>query len=123
VLAAAGAEVHLAHPLRRDLAGRAAATAALRRQGRLAAALTGVLDGEIARLEDQAAAALAGDPGYAAIRALPGISPVADARPRGLVLPPQLAPAGPAAGTERDERSQQACQPDSAPQEDVLGVR
>jgi len=57
-------------------------------------ARTGVLDGEIARLEDQAAAALAGDPGYAAIRALPGISPVTDARPRGLVLPA-------AAGTSR----------------------
>jgi transposase len=39
-------------------------------------ALTGVLDGEIGRLEAQAAAMLAGDPGYAAIRQLPGIGPV-----------------------------------------------
>jgi transposase len=39
-------------------------------------ALTGVLGGEIARLEDQAAAMLAGDRGYAAIRQLPGIGPV-----------------------------------------------
>jgi transposase len=39
-------------------------------------ALTGVLDGEIARPEQQAAAMLAGDPGYAAIRQLPGIGPV-----------------------------------------------
>jgi transposase len=39
-------------------------------------ALTGVLDGEIARLEEQAASVLAGDPGYAAIRQLPGIGPV-----------------------------------------------
>jgi len=39
-------------------------------------ALAGVLDGEITRLEGQAAAMLAGDPGYAAIRALPGIGPV-----------------------------------------------
>ena len=36
-------------------------------------ALTGVLDGEIARLEQQAAAMLAGDRGYAAVRQLPGI--------------------------------------------------
>ena len=39
-------------------------------------ALIGVLDGEIARLEEQAAAMLAGDRGYAAIRQLPGIGPV-----------------------------------------------
>jgi len=39
-------------------------------------ALITVLDGEIARLEEQAAAMLAGDPGYAAIRQLPGIGPV-----------------------------------------------
>lgn len=39
-------------------------------------ALTGVLDGEIARLEEQAAAMLAGERGYAAIRQLPGIGPV-----------------------------------------------
>jgi transposase len=39
-------------------------------------ALIVVLDGEIARLEEQAAAMLAGDRGYAAIRQLPGIGPV-----------------------------------------------
>jgi len=39
-------------------------------------ALIAVLDGEIARLEEQAAAMLAGEPGYAAIRRLPGIGPV-----------------------------------------------
>jgi transposase len=39
-------------------------------------ALIGVLDSEIARLEDQAAGLLAGHPGYAAIQALPGIGPV-----------------------------------------------
>jgi transposase len=39
-------------------------------------ALIGVLDGEIARLEEQAAAVLAGDRGYAAVRRLPGIGPV-----------------------------------------------
>lgn len=39
-------------------------------------ALIGVLDSEIARLEDQAAGLLAGHAGYAAIRALPGIGPV-----------------------------------------------
>jgi transposase len=39
-------------------------------------ALIGVLDSEIARLEDQAAGLLAGHPGYAAIRALPGVGPV-----------------------------------------------
>ncbi len=39
-------------------------------------ALTAVLDGEIARLEEQAAGLLAGDRGYAAIRQLPGIGPV-----------------------------------------------
>ncbi len=39
-------------------------------------ALIGVLDSEIARLEEQAAAMLAGDRGYAAIRQLPGIGPV-----------------------------------------------
>ena len=39
-------------------------------------ALIGVLDSEIARLEEQAAALLAGDRGYAAIRQLPGIGPV-----------------------------------------------
>jgi transposase len=39
-------------------------------------ALISVLDGEIARLEEQAAAMLAGDRGYAAIRQLPGIGPV-----------------------------------------------
>jgi transposase len=39
-------------------------------------ALTAVLDSEIARLEDQAAAMLGGDRGYAAIRQLPGIGPV-----------------------------------------------
>ena len=39
-------------------------------------ALIGVLDGEIARLEEQAAGLLAGDPRYAAIRQLPGIGPV-----------------------------------------------
>jgi transposase len=39
-------------------------------------ALTAVLDGEITRLEQQAAAMLAGDRGYAAIRQLPGIGPV-----------------------------------------------
>jgi transposase len=39
-------------------------------------ALIGVLDAEIARLEEQAAAMLAGDRGYAAIRQLPGIGPV-----------------------------------------------
>ena len=37
---------------------------------------TAVLDAEIARLEQQAAAMLAGDPGYAAMRRLPGIGPV-----------------------------------------------
>ena len=35
-----------------------------------------MLDGEIARLEEQAAGMLAGDRGYAAIRQLPGIGPV-----------------------------------------------
>jgi transposase len=39
-------------------------------------ALTGVLGGEIARLEEQSAAMLAGDRGYAAIRQLPGVGPV-----------------------------------------------
>jgi transposase len=39
-------------------------------------ALTAVLDGEITRLEGQAAAMLAGDPAYAAICRLPGIGPV-----------------------------------------------
>jgi transposase len=39
-------------------------------------ALIGVLDGEIARLEEQAAGLLTSDPGYAAIRQLPGIGPV-----------------------------------------------
>jgi transposase len=39
-------------------------------------ALCGVLDGEITRLEEQAAAMLAGDKAYAAVRALPGIGPV-----------------------------------------------
>jgi transposase len=39
-------------------------------------ALIGVLDGEIARLEEQAAAMLAGDGSYAAVRQLPGIGPV-----------------------------------------------
>jgi transposase len=39
-------------------------------------ALTGVLDGEITRLEQQAAGMLAGHQGYAAIRQLPGIGPV-----------------------------------------------
>jgi transposase len=39
-------------------------------------ALIGVLDGEIARLQDEAAAMLAGDQGYAAVRQLPGIGPV-----------------------------------------------
>jgi transposase len=39
-------------------------------------ALMGVLDGEIGRLQDQAAGMLAGDKGYAAVRRLPGIGPV-----------------------------------------------
>ena len=39
-------------------------------------ALSGVLDGEITRLGQQAAGMLAGDRGYAAIRQLPGIGPV-----------------------------------------------
>jgi transposase len=39
-------------------------------------ALIAVLDGEIARLEEQAAGMLAGDKGYAAVRELPGIGPV-----------------------------------------------
>jgi transposase len=39
-------------------------------------ALIAVLDGEIARLQDQAAAMLDGDKGYAAVRQLPGIGPV-----------------------------------------------
>jgi transposase len=39
-------------------------------------ALIGVLDGEVARLGDQAAAMLAADPGYAAVRELDGIGPV-----------------------------------------------
>jgi transposase len=39
-------------------------------------ALIAVLDGEIARLEEQAAGMLAGDRGYIAIRQLPGIGPV-----------------------------------------------
>jgi len=39
-------------------------------------ALMAVLDGEIARLGQQAADLLAGDKGYAAIRQLPGIGPV-----------------------------------------------
>jgi transposase len=39
-------------------------------------ALTGVLDGEITRLEQEAAVMLAADKGYAAIRQLPGIRPV-----------------------------------------------
>jgi transposase len=39
-------------------------------------ALMGVLDGQIALLEEQAAGMLAGDRGYAAIRRLPGIGPV-----------------------------------------------
>jgi transposase len=39
-------------------------------------ALMGVLDGEIARLEEQAAGMLAADRGYAAVRRLPGIGPV-----------------------------------------------
>src|SRR2546428_11297447 len=38
-------------------------------------ALIGVLDREIARLEEQAAGLLPGDRGYAAIRRLPGIGP------------------------------------------------
>ena len=39
-------------------------------------ALIGVLDGEIARLEAQAAGLLVGDKRYAAVRELPGIGPV-----------------------------------------------
>jgi transposase len=39
-------------------------------------ALMAVLDGEIARLGQQAADLRAGDKGYAAIRQLPGIGPV-----------------------------------------------
>jgi transposase len=39
-------------------------------------ALIGVLDGQIAALGAEAAAALAGDKGYAAVRELPGIGPV-----------------------------------------------
>jgi transposase len=39
-------------------------------------ALTGVLDGEIARLGQQAAGMLAADAGYAAVRELDGIGPV-----------------------------------------------
>jgi len=39
-------------------------------------ALIAVLDGEVGRLEEQAADMLAGDRGYAAIRQLPGIGPV-----------------------------------------------
>jgi len=39
-------------------------------------ALIAVLDGEIARLGQQAAGQLAGEPGYAALRELPGIGPV-----------------------------------------------
>ena len=39
-------------------------------------ALIGVLDGEIARLGEQAGGMLAGDAGYAALRELPGIGPV-----------------------------------------------
>ena len=39
-------------------------------------ALIAVLDGEIGRLEEQAAGMLAGDRGYTAIRQLPGIGPV-----------------------------------------------
>jgi transposase len=39
-------------------------------------ALMGVLDGEIGRLEEQAAGMLAADAGYAAVRTLPGIGPV-----------------------------------------------
>lgn len=39
-------------------------------------ALTGVLDGQIALLGDQAAGMLAGDKGYAAVRELDGIGPV-----------------------------------------------
>jgi transposase len=39
-------------------------------------ALTGVLDGQIARLGQEAAGMLAGDRGYAAVRELPGIGPV-----------------------------------------------
>jgi transposase len=38
--------------------------------------LIAVLDGEIARLEEQAAGMLAGDRGYAPVRRLPGIGPV-----------------------------------------------
>src|SRR6266704_470793 len=53
-------------PLPQPYAGK---TASLR-------ALIAVLDGEIARLEEQAAAMLAGERGYAAIRQLPGIGPV-----------------------------------------------
>jgi transposase len=46
--------------------------------GKVAAlrALMGVLDGQIALLEEQAAGMLAGDKGYAAVRTLPGIGPV-----------------------------------------------
>jgi len=39
-------------------------------------ALMGVLDGQIGRLEEQAAGMLAGEKGYAAVRTLPGIGPV-----------------------------------------------
>jgi len=39
-------------------------------------ALIGVLDGEIARLGQRAAGVLGADPGYAALRELPGIGPV-----------------------------------------------
>jgi transposase len=39
-------------------------------------ALIGVLDGQIARLGQEAAGMLAGDAGYAAVRELPGIGPV-----------------------------------------------
>jgi transposase len=39
-------------------------------------ALIGVVDGQIALLGDQAAGMLAADPGYAAVRELPGIGPV-----------------------------------------------
>jgi transposase len=39
-------------------------------------ALIGVLDGEITRLGQRAAGVLAADPGYAAVRELPGIGPV-----------------------------------------------
>jgi transposase len=78
--------------------------------GKLASlrALIGVLDSEIARLEEQAAAVLAGDRGYAAIRQLPGIGPVL-----GAVISPRRSGTSP--GSARARAAGQLGGPDPAP--------